>query len=148
MKQKIQEQLAAISTANCKISGLYSRWAQKRNISSYTVCILYCLLEEGSLTQKKLREEFEIPKQSVNNIITSLKNDGHITLEPNPEDKREKLICLTEQGRSGAEELLAPLFTIERTVMERMGNKRAQQLIDTTITYCNYLEQEMENADL
>lgn len=148
MKREFQSQLSAINAANNKINGLYSRWAQKRNISGYTVCIFYSLLTEDSLTQKQVREEFEIPKQSVNNIITALKNDGHIILTSSTEDKREKLICLTDQGRSYAQELLAPLFAVEDAVMKKMGHPMVQQMIDTTVAYCSYLEQEMENADL
>ncbi|MFV0361904.1 MAG: MarR family winged helix-turn-helix transcriptional regulator [Suipraeoptans sp.] len=148
MDTKIQEQLTAINTATNKIGGLYDRWAQKHNISQYTVCIFYCLLADEVLTQKLVKDDFKIPKQSVNNIVISLKNDGYITLEPNADDKREKLIRLTDEGRTYAEELLAPLFAIEETVIKKMGQKLVQQMIDGTTAYCNYLEQEMEKSDL
>lgn len=148
MEQELQKQLTAINTATSKINGLYSRWAQKRNISQYTVCIFYCMLTGDGLTQKQVKDEFEIPKQSVNNIITSLKNDGHIVLEASAEDKREKLIRFTDEGRKYAQELLAPLLQIEEAVVKRMGQKMVRQMIDTTTAYCNYLEEEMEKSDL
>ncbi|ULQ60991.1 MarR family transcriptional regulator [Brucepastera parasyntrophica] len=144
MIPEFKAQITAINSATSRINGLYGKWAQKRKVNHYAMDILYLLLTEGPLTQKKFREEFEIPKQSVNNVITSLKNAGYIILEASPEDRREKIILLTKKGLRYSEKLLAPLFEIEEAVIRRMGPRMMRQMIEATAVYGNFLEQEME----
>lgn len=147
MNQEIQTQIQKINAGISRINSMYSKWAQKNNINQYTIGIFYMLLDGEHITQKQVCDEFEIPKQSVNNVIISLKSDGYICMESGEKDKREKNIVLTEKGREYAMEVLAPLFQIEENVALKMGKQRMSQLIKTIITFGDILEQEISEAE-
>lgn len=147
MKPDVTFQLASINSAMNRVSGLYSRWAQKHAINIYALHILYLLYQEGSVTQKQISEGLKIPKQSVNNVATALKNDGFITLIPSEEDKREKKMILTEKGRDYSKDIIASLHHLEETVVQKMGEQLVGQLIASATAYGDYFEQEMEKED-
>ena len=84
-----------------------------------------------------------LTKQTVNNVIRSLKKEGYVILSPGTGDKREKQVSLTEEGASYARELLAPLKELEHRVLQIMGRDRVQQMIDSITLYNTVFEKEM-----
>lgn len=146
MKQENIEKIKEINNAIRRINNLYSSWAIDNHTNQYTLSILHMLLTEGEITQKKFSEEHEVPKQSVNNIILSLKKDNLIEMKTGKKDKREKIIVLTEKGKQHAEELLTPLLNLESNVIEKMGTISVDNLIESTITFGDILENEMKEV--
>jgi len=93
---------------------LYDFWAASKNINYYLLFVLYALDGQKAMTQKKICNSTGLTKQTVNNVIRSLKKEGYVILSPGTGDKREKQVSLTEEGASYARELLAPLKELER----------------------------------
>ena len=147
MKQDVLAQITAINLALRGVSTLYVKWSNKHNINHFTMKILYILITEGSVTQKKIGEDNKLPKQTVNNIVTALKKDGYVTLVSCEKDKREKLIVLTESGREYVANLLESLFQIEEKTIEKMGTQNVLKLIELVTIYGNIMEQEMQNKE-
>lgn len=143
MNPEIQSQLQAINESNSRMNGLYTKWAQKHNHNYYMFLVCYILYMEGSVTQKQISQDCEIPKQTVNNVITILKQEAYITLEPGDTDKREKKISFTEKGRQYATEMLTPIFEIEERVVHKMGKERMHMLVELTSLFCDFLEKEI-----
>lgn len=143
MTGETKKQMTTINAAISRINRLYDKWAQNAGVNSFALGVLYALSTEGSITQKQYIEDRGLPKQTVNNVIISLKKDGYITMQPSEEDRRGKTIMLTEDGRSYANELLAPLFQIEESVAGQMGAKMMSVLIESTNAFGEYLEQKM-----
>ena len=143
MKSNITAELVSIHSAISRVNGLYAKWAQKHNINFYAMHIFYFLQKRGSVTQKQISEDSKIPKQSINNVIITLKNDGYISIVPGDRDKREKFIVLTEKGRCYVDEKLTPLLEIEERVLQKMGEELVKQLIASTTAYGDFFEQEM-----
>jgi DNA-binding MarR family transcriptional regulator len=150
MNLDITDDLASIHSAISRVNGLYGRWAQKQNINFYTMHIFYFLQKREAVTQKQICENSKIPKQSINNVIITLKNDGYISIIPGDKDKREKFIVLTEKGRGYMQEKFAPLLEIEERALQKMGTELVRQLITSATAYGDFLEQEMskEKAQL
>ncbi|MDL2236421.1 MarR family transcriptional regulator [Christensenellaceae bacterium OttesenSCG-928-K19] len=146
MDSKENSQIASLNAAMSRIKGLYSRWAQQNNINYFALNILYTLYVEGMATQKRISDGFGIPKQSINNVVTTMKKDGLIDLISNLEDKRVKELVLTTKGRKYAKEILSPLMDIENRVVSQMEDI-FEQFISTTNIYGDILEQEMSKAD-
>ena len=67
--------------------------------------MLYTLATEGSRTQKYIGEEWSLPKQTVSGTCKTLAEQGLLTFHESEQDKRERLLSLTEQGK----EYAAPL---------------------------------------
>lgn len=147
MNRETGNQMAAINSAVSRVNGLYGKWAKKHGINLCVLGILYTLNMEGVITQKQYSEGCMVPKQSVNNVIASLKKDGYISMQTSKTDKREKLIVLTEEGCAYSEALLAPLRQIEGAVVQKMGREFMGRFIDVLISFGGQLEQELEKAE-
>lgn len=147
MTDILKGQMKAINAANCKINGLYRRWSQKHSLNYYMAGMLYTLITEDAVTQKELCEYYEIPKQTVNNIISSMKKDGIITLTKRDQDKRKRLITLTEFGMKYAEEQLLELFEIEAATMRKLGADKIMSMVALINEFSNTLENEMSSTE-
>lgn len=141
--------VAEINTAMGRVSGLYIKWTQKHNVNYYVMKILYVLhvLNPGKpVTQKQISDEFSIPKQSINNIVVSLEQDGYLSLAPGGKDRREKHLVLTEKGETYAAGILTPLLKIEAGIVNRM-KEQALLLLEAATAYGDYFELEMMKED-
>ncbi|MFV0559019.1 MAG: MarR family winged helix-turn-helix transcriptional regulator [Enterococcus sp.] len=144
MEQTFFEQISDINRAIHRINSLYSKWAQEHATNQNTISIMHMLVTEGQITQKKFIEAHNVPKQSVNNIILSLKKDQLIEMKSSEVDKREKVIVLTEKGKSYSEQLLSPLFALEKQVVNEMGTESMRELMDSTTKFGDMLEKVMK----
>jgi len=69
-------------------------------------------------------------KQSIGEVIDNLVQLGYVKRVPDPQDRRAKLICLTERGEE-AQKTGGRLFTkVEQHWAERYGPDRIAQLRD------------------
>jgi DNA-binding MarR family transcriptional regulator len=75
-----------------------------------------------------LAEMAGMTKQSVGEIVDDLVARGYVKRIPDPEDKRAKLICLTERGERAQATGLALFAKVEQQWAERYGAKRIAQL--------------------
>ncbi len=67
-------------------------------------------------------------KQSVGEIVDDLVERGYVKRIPDPEDKRAKLICLTERGEKAQATGLALFARVEVQWKERYGAERIKKL--------------------
>lgn len=143
MDPTIHAQIAQINGAIGRTRRLYQRWAQHYGIGYHELVILYTLRADGSAVQKRISEANEIPKQTLNNVIASMKANGLIELVPGDEDRRERRIVLTGSGQEHADRILAPLLKLEEAVIRKLGARLTKQMIETMKTYADILESEM-----
>lgn len=70
--------------------------------------LYYALMEraEKTMTQKQLCDELQAPKTSINSIVKDQLKQGYIQLDTNPQNRKEKLISLTEKGQEYANQLI------------------------------------------
>jgi DNA-binding MarR family transcriptional regulator len=67
-------------------------------------------------------------KQSVGEIVDDLVKRGYVKRIPDPEDRRAKLICLTERGEKAQATGLALFARVEEQWKERYGAERIEKL--------------------
>ncbi len=75
-----------------------------------------------------LAEMAGMTKQSVGEIVDDLVARGYVKRIADPEDKRAKLICLTERGKRAQATGRALFAKVEEQWRERYGERRIQQL--------------------
>jgi DNA-binding MarR family transcriptional regulator len=75
-----------------------------------------------------LAEMAGMTKQSVGEIVDDLVARGYVKRVPDPEDKRAKLICLTERGERAQATGLALFAKVEKQWAERYGAERIKRL--------------------
>lgn len=139
----ISEDMVRLNAALGKINGLYDRWAQGLGINYCTMQVLLAMRLDPEAGQKQISENFQLPKQSVNNTITALRKKGYLTLAQDTADKRAKKITLTEKGEKYSEEMLGPILKLDRNVIRRLGEAALQRLVDDLGAYGEALEQEI-----
>ena len=127
-----------------KGAALYVQWASKHGIGYPELIVLYSLTTMGNLTQKEIREDFGLLKQTVNTVIASLKKRELIVLEPCKEDKREKLVVLTRRGHRYARELIEPLLEAEDRIYKKIGYDRLDVAQETMELFNLLFARELE----
>ena len=70
------------------------------------VVLLYALVDDEHLSQRKLHEEWLLPLSTINTIVSECREAGYLTLEPIPGQRRECFLRLTPKGRAFAELIL------------------------------------------
>lgn len=136
--------IKAITSAVDRTDYLYEKWAKKQGVNNYVSRIMYMLYLSGVNRQKERVENYGMPKQTVNTVITELQKKGYIILIPDENDKRSKIIKLTQEGINYANKIVTPLLDCEIRVLKKMGTQRVEMLIDTMNQYADLLETEMK----
>ena len=107
----------------------YEAWAKARGLSLNELTVLEVLYEStGDCTQKKICEEWLLPKQTVNMILKGFVEKGYVALRPMERDKRSKALCLTAAGRAYADAVLSELQEMELYAAKRMGLARMRRM--------------------
>lgn len=143
---KLREQIKLVNTALSGTLDLYRIWAKKCNINYNDLLVMYTLNDYGVCTQKQICEWWALPKQTVHGILLNFEKKGYLTTSTNIENKRERLISFTEEGKGFANSILSKLHLMEERAMEQLGTEHCQQLIDCNTEYYQLLRKEIENG--
>ncbi|WP_053228394.1 MarR family winged helix-turn-helix transcriptional regulator [Spirochaeta cellobiosiphila] len=145
MNTKRKQQIQAINSSMSRANELYGRWAKQHGLNYNALLIFYILHEKKEYSQKRICEEWLLPKQTVNTVCKSLEKSGYITTETNKEDRRSKTIRLTEKGQEYTNDVISKLYKIEERVMEHMGNDLCEMFVKTNELFAHYLSIEVNN---
>ena len=61
---------------------LYNRWAAAHGVNNYRLFVLYVLDNHPGATQKAIADHAGLPKQTVNTVVRTLRDEGYVTLSP------------------------------------------------------------------
>jgi len=114
MDDNILEQIDTYYDFWFQINDIYRVWAQKHNTNETTVFILH-VIDAGApfCTQNEIGSKLFLPKQTVSIVLSGLEKKGYIVREPNPSDRRNKIVKFTEQGARYARSILDELRAME-----------------------------------
>ncbi|WP_285397455.1 hypothetical protein [Lysinibacillus sp. fls2-241-R2A-57] len=101
--------------------------SEKFQMKSREVGIMMAV-KEKKLSQIQIGQILKLDKNSVRFFIDSLEERKYVYREKNQENRRENLICLTEQGENLAEELLKTLAISENEVLNVLSLEEKEQL--------------------
>ncbi|MCJ7856065.1 MarR family winged helix-turn-helix transcriptional regulator [Lachnospiraceae bacterium NSJ-143] len=149
MKNKIRKQIELMNSSIRKTNAIYGQWAKKFGLSFNSLMVLYTIDETPGCTQKQISQSWLIPKQTVHTILMDFSRKGYIEFNTDNDDRREKTVRFTENGRRYASSILSRLYYIEEMAMEKLGEETRFQLVDSNIKYCDTLietfNQEVQN---
>ncbi|MDD1501822.1 MULTISPECIES: MarR family winged helix-turn-helix transcriptional regulator [unclassified Lysinibacillus] len=101
--------------------------SEKYQMKSREVGIMIAV-KEKKLSQIQIGQILKLDKNSVRFFIDGLEERNYVYREKNPENRRENLICLTEQGRDLAEELSKTLSISENEVLNVLSLEEKELL--------------------
>ena len=144
---ELREQMRRINSDLSRTMDLYRVWARKCGLNYNTLLVLYVLDDLEVCTQKQICEWWALPKQTVHGILLELEKKGYLETGVNAENRRERLIRFSADGRRYARSVLGPLHQMEENAMRRMGPAGCRELQESAAAYWRALWEELENGE-
>lgn len=121
-------QLDQLGTRINLICNVFDKWIGQQDLNYNLFAVLYTLATEGSRTQKHIGEEWSLPKQTVSGVCKTLAGQGLIEWQESEQDRRERLLSLTETGKAHAAPLTESAQEFSDKVFATFGDKRTTRL--------------------
>ena len=118
----------------------------KTGLSYSEFAVLYTLAKDGCSTQKKISEEWLIPKQTVFNVCKDFRQKGLVQIGEQSVDKRERAMSLTQKGSDAADPIVRASDELGERAFARLGEKNAQKLFSLLSRFCEICDKEIENT--
>lgn len=96
---------------------------------------------KNELSQQTLANETAKDKASMTNLINNLEKRGWVNRQPDPNDGRNKMICLTEKGKQLSEEVLP----VVKGFYGYITNQFSQEELECCIDVLKKMEEVMQN---
>ena len=129
-----------------RIRGIYSQWSSAHNISYNEMLVLYTIREKGFCTQKQICDSYLLPRQTMNNVITVMRENGLLELSPENSVGREKAFVLTGKGKEYAMPLLESMNRFEEQAVALLGDEKLAALTSLMLEYDQALGQAMQDV--
>lgn len=146
MDQQTFQALTELNRAVIQFRGMYSQWSGAHDVSYNEMLVFYTIREKGFCTQKQLSDSYLLPRQTVNHVITALRQDGILEISPQRCTGREKAFRFTEKGEAWAAPLIKAMNRFETQAIELMGRDKFADLVRLMIEYNVALTQATKNA--
>lgn len=144
MQNEALKLLGTINHAVIKFRGVYSTWSKKHGISYNEMLVLYTIRDNGFCTQKQICDSYLLPRQTMNNVIRNMREQGLLAISSENCVGREKAFVLTDEGKAYATPLLASLSQIEKQAIELIGYKNIRSMAEAVMTFDDALNKAME----
>ena len=118
----------------------------KTGLSYSEFAVLYTLAKDGCSTQKKIGEEWLIPKQTVFNVCKDFRQQGLVQIGEQSTDKRERAMSLTQKGHDVAAPIVHASDELGERVFARLGEKNTEKLFSLLTRFCEICDKEIENT--
>ena len=142
IRQTIRQFIMAIS----KLEKTYAARSSKFGSQSSELWLMYTLDDGQPHSQKQICDEWGFPRTTINSTIKKCETAGYLTLLPIPGKRREMQICLTEEGKAHAKQLLSLFYQAEDRAMEETLKLYPAEFVDAIIYYNKCLSEEFNNG--
>ena len=107
---------------------LYDKYAKRHGMLVKTLLVVNVLYyddfyDKGGVTQTEICQRTFQSKQTVNLIIRNLSKEGYVTVERRKENKREKLVRITEEGKKYCEKVVRHISWAENTAISMFSQE-------------------------
>ena len=114
---------------------LYDEYAKRHGMLMKTLLVVNVLFYDsfyakGGVTQTEICQRTFQSKQTVNLIIKNLLAESYVTVTEVPENNRNKIVHMTEAGRTWCEKVVRHITWAEDTAMSMFTAEEQKQLID------------------
>lgn len=124
---------------------IYDYYARSVGISYTTLFVLNLISQYEVCTQKVICERSMLPKQTVNNVIKKLSEQGYLELGEMPNNSKSKRILFTEKGKKYVEPMIQHIHNAENTAMEQLSDSQQDELLYIMELYEQAFRKAMKN---
>ena len=150
-QKKQQQWLKACFSAWKQTDFAYSRLAHSRNLSLNMIWAFECLSEHPEGVEPAvLADETNLLRQTMTVVLNDLEDQGMVTREFHPTDRRKKMIKLTAYGQQICDEILDTIAQCELEALSELSEEDQKQLFKLTTRFCRGLVSKLSavgNAD-
>lgn len=114
--QSNREKIRRLMIAIDQIDEAYYKALRTLGIKENAFVLFYAIADGKSYSQKKISDEWSVPRTTLNTIVQEYIGKGYIRLVST--GRKEKEIVLTDAGKIFAEEILTPIFAAEEKAIE------------------------------
>lgn len=131
---------------------LYDEYAKRNGMLMKTLLVVNVLFYDsiygkGGLTQRDICNRTFQSKQTVNLIVQNLLKEAYVTVEERKENKREKLVRMTEAGMAHYEKAIRHITWAEDKAMSMFSAEEQKQLIDLSRIFTKNLTKLMDQEE-
>lgn len=128
---------------------IYHNFAKSYGLSDCAFWILYLLREtDTQYTQAEICNMLSLPRQTVNSALKNLQSEGYISLTPVENNKKSKILVLTEKGEGLAKNSADMVLKAEIKVLRQFSENELQLFLSLSEKYAVLLRKEYEeNSD-
>lgn len=124
----------------------YNEFAKKNGLS-YPVFVIYeHLYNSKEATSSEISNSWCIPKQTLHSAIKELLKENIIVTKENPNDRRTKLLVLTDKGLELATPIIERLNVVEKNAVEVLTVEERKKLYSLTEKLTKELIKEVKNG--
>lgn len=135
MKKETLNLYNDLNRAIIKCRGIYSAWSVNHGISYHEMLVIYTIREFGFCTQKQICDSYLLPRQTMNNVIKGMRENGLLTYSKEHSLGREKAFVLSGKGEEYAAPLLIALDEMESSTLELLGSEKMAMLTQLLFEY-------------
>ncbi len=119
---------------------LYDEYAKRNGMMMKTLLVVNVLFYAvDGMTQKEISRRTFQSKQTVNLIIKNLLAENYVTVTEAPDNKRNKIVRMTDAGRAYCEKVVRHITWAEDTAMSLFTPEEQKQLIELSRTFTENL---------
>lgn len=149
MGNGIKSQLKQYNQIYKSMDIVYHKYAKRVGLSDAAFWILYSVAESGrEFTQRELSSEWSFPPQTVNSSLKDLVGKGIIKLEPLENNRKNKIIKLTDEGRAFIDRYVSPLIRAECDSFDALSSDECEGMLSSTVKYAAALKRCVEQIEI
>lgn len=127
-----------------KTDKVYYELARGCGLSETAYWILYAVeVSGGSATQARIAEEFSYSRQTVNSALKTLEARGLVELASSEGDRRAKVVSLTPEGRTFADERIVPAIEAEDRAFGTLLPEERAEFLRLADAYARAIDDEL-----
>ena len=90
--------------------------------------MMMACIDDGITSQSEMAGHLRVSKQAVQQALKALVAKGMVSVQPDPDNGRQKIVSLTDRGRAMRQVAVAGIRALEHTLGERIGADRLEAL--------------------
>ena len=119
-----------LNSALGKIDVAYEVIAKKYGLTYNALMMVYLIDQTENITQKQICDELHLPKSTVHSILSDFIKQGYANLTGG-NNKKEKFVIITESGKHYFSNLLEETQSLEKNVLDTLGDETCDFLTET-----------------
>lgn len=96
--------------------------------------------QEGSCSQKQIENFLQVSHPTVVGLVSRMEQSGYIHTSVSSDDKRNKIVTVTDSGMALASELCRFMDDMDNRMLEGLSEEQQSQLADMLLTVAKNLE--------